>query len=75
MATAKELIKKAIEKKEDASLDNIEEGWQIVYYKQYAKARALAAEAIKAEVMAERPYDRMYAVAGEVGRRLESAGL
>ena len=75
MATTKELIEKAIEKKEDASLDNIEEGWQMIYGKQYAKARDAAAEAIKAEVMAERPYDRMYAVAGEVGRRLEAAGL
>ena len=75
MKNTKELIKKALEKKADADLDNIEEGWQMVYSKQYAKARDAAAEAIKAEVMAERPYDRMYAVAGEVGRRLEAAGL
>ena len=70
-----ELINYAIEKKADAELANINEGWQVVYYKQYRRAWEAARDAIKAEVIAERPHDRMYLVAGEVGRRLEAAGL
>lgn len=73
--TTQELIDHAIEKKSDAELTDIEEGWQVVYYQQYKRAWKAAAEAIKAEVIAERPHDRMFLIAGEVGRRLEAAGL
>ncbi len=73
--TTQELINYAIEKKADAELNDIEEGWQVVYYKRYKQAWESARDAIKAEVIAERPHDRMYLIDGEVGRRLESAGL
>jgi len=70
-----ELIAKAVEMKKLADLNDIEEGWQVVYFRWYQRAWDAAAQAVKAEVMQEWPHRAMYQVMGEVGRRLEQAGL